>query len=207
MKYILFTILSVGILACQEKNSSNPKDEMVLENKNTFDTTIQRSAAKVQTAELPAEDDCVFDTSYYKFTSEALRKYKNDIHFKWNNDGKQAMTVLSGGDTLFLSIGGCTHFNYSAELRSRTAFEDEAALIKKARWLAKTFFRNSFADQYVSFIDQKEYKLEREERDFRYYVITHDFGEDISNEIFNGFSFQSQAGGQRTRIEISAYVN
>jgi hypothetical protein len=152
------------------------------------------------------EDNCVFDTSAYKFTTAALKKYKADIRFQWNKDEAKAQAIVDHGDTLWLSIGGCYHFGYSATLSTAIPFTDSAALAGKSLWLAQTFFDGGFDDKYVACISRGMFRRSEThdpQRLHHFEIIDPDTS--ITNYIYEGFSFENQ--GARTRIVISGYMN
>ena len=148
--------------------------------------------------------DCIFDTSSYKFTTEALLKFDKALKYKWDNEIKQAKAVLSNGDTLCLSIGGCDHFGYTASLVTKTPFNSTDSLLNKTRWLAKTFFDDGF-DSYDQLIARNKFNKSEDSTPLysRYDVILSDSIPE--NHIFEGFSFEKQENN--TIIEISGYIN
>jgi uncharacterized protein YceK len=156
-----------------------------------------------------AEDlyiDCVFDTGFYRFTSEALQKFDTNIRFSWNDKEKQAAALLSNGDSLILSIGGCNHFGYYATLYTDVAFNDTKQLIEKTRWIARNFFTNGFDEVYDQWIGEGRYE-ESESHDpgnlKMYSILRKDTGE--SNMIYEDFSFTRTQEG--TMILVGGYIN
>ncbi len=152
------------------------------------------------------ENDCVFDTSTYKFTTEALKKYRDNIKFAWDNKDNSATTILDNGDTLNISIGGCNHFGYSATLYSSIHFDNTKELIKKAHWLAKTFFDNGFDTKYDECIRKGQYEPSYNHDTINiksFDIIDRDTSE--TNLIYEGFTFFRT--GDRTKIVISGYIN
>lgn len=150
--------------------------------------------------------DCVFDTSSYKFTSEALRRYDADIRFNWSRDDAEAQAIIGDRDTLWLHIGGCDHFSYSATLSTAVPFTDSAALTAKSLWLAQTFFDGGFDRKYATHISKGLFRR-RETPDSpnrrSFDLIDQDTA--ITNQVYDGFSFENQGSG--TRIVISGYIN
>ncbi|MDF3078150.1 MAG: hypothetical protein K0S09_2039 [Sphingobacteriaceae bacterium] len=154
----------------------------------------------------PENSDCVFDTSTYKFTTQALRKYKADIKFSWDDIEKEAKAVLENGDTLSLHIGGCDHFSYSATLVTDIPFTETAALTEKSRWLAKTFFGNGFDSKYDSCISKglfKEVEIAEEQNIKAYQIIDRDSA--MTNMVYEGFQFLQVK--DKTKIVIGGYLN
>ncbi len=151
-------------------------------------------------------NDCVFDTSTYKFTTQALKEYKANIKFTWNDIEKEAKTVMENGDTLTLHIGGCDHFSYAATLVTDIPFTETENLIAKAGWLAKTFFDGGFDTKYDSCISKglfKEEELLEKENLKSYNIIDPDTA--ATNMIYEGFQFRKLK--DKTKIAISGYIN
>lgn len=152
------------------------------------------------------QDECVFDTSYFKFTSEALAEYDKTLNFSWSDTNKQATAILENGDTLYLTIGGCVHFNYSATLHSSIPFDQNRELTDRAKWLAKTFFTNGFGTDYEIMINKGYYQptiLDDSLNIRSFEMILPDTIE--TNNFYDGFNFTRN--GDRTIIYIGAYVN
>lgn len=189
--FFAFITICIFVIAC--KPSSHNNGELMTNANLTRDTlgTLHDS-------------DCIFDTSSYKFTTEALLKFDKTVEYKWDNEIKQAKAVLSNGDTLCLSIGGCDHFGYAATLVTKTPFNETDSLLNKTRWLARTFFDNGF-DSYDHLIGNNKLKKSEDSTPLysRYDVILSDSV--AENCIFEGFSFEKQENN--TIIEISGYIN
>ena len=166
------------------------------------------AAVPVDTTEYASEDmqnECVFDTSTYEFTTDKLKQYQADISYQWDSRQAQARTVLSDGDTLWLHIGGCNHFGYSAALGTAVPFEDSAALMNKARWVALTFLED-VGEKYDEMIAQEQFQSGGGSIPGKirmYDVIVSDTV--VTAYIYDGFSFARK--GTRTRIEIMGYIN
>jgi hypothetical protein len=165
-----------------------------------------RDAVPVATATAPAaETECVFDTSTYRFTTEALRKPNPHQPFTWDKAQQWAVAPLPDGDTLILHIGGCTHFSYLAVYRTDSAkFNQEAYLFDKTKWLAKTYFDDGFDEDYARFIANRQYQLAESGPDIRWYAIANP-DTAVTNRIFEGFYFKKNRN--RTEIWIQGYVN
>jgi hypothetical protein len=166
------------------------------------DTTDHGSAEDMESG----EDGCVFDTSTYKFTTEKLKKYKPNISYHWDQWQAEARTVLDDGDTLWLHIGGCDHFSYTAVLGTSLTITDSAALMEKTRWLARTFLENDFDTKYDKWIAQGQF--ERDGNSVygeRLFYNTVDPDTAVTDHVYEGFSFTRR--GARTRIEITGYIN
>jgi hypothetical protein len=148
------------------------------------------------------QDECPLDTSTYKFTTEKLREYQPNISYHWDRWHAEARTVLPDGDTLWLHLGGCEHFGYAAALGTAVPFTDSDALLKKTRWLARTFM-DGLGEDYDKMIATGKYHPSYEGsipgKVQRYEVVA----PDTAGYIYDGFSFARK--GVRTRIEISGY--
>lgn len=188
--YFFLSIICLFIVACKPSHNNGElmtNADLTRDTLGTFD-----------------DSDCIFDTSSYKFTTEALLKFDKTLQYKWDNEIKQAKAVLSNGDTLCLSIGGCNHFGYAATLVTKTPFNLTDSLLNKTRWLARTFFDNGF-DSYDRLIANNKFKKSEDSTPLysRYDVILSD--SIAENCIFDGFSFERQVNN--TIIEVSGYIN
>ena len=196
-----------AIIVLSSACSSSPKKE-----ETKSDTPIvlneKKAEPKVDSDEdYPdnIESDCVFDTSTYKFTTEILLKFDRKIHFTWDKNNQQAIVKFPKGDSLLVHVGGCDHFGYSAEYRTNAeAFSNQDYLMAKTKWLAKNFLDNGFGTNYLRFISNKQYVLEKDESDWKFYSVETD-SLIAENEIYDGFDFKRI--GKRTRISISGYIN
>ncbi len=86
------------------------------------------------------ENDCVFDNNYKSLTTEWLVDL-GKTEFVWNEDTNQA-EIYSKKDTVFISKGGCTHFNVVVELRLSNdshTISDSEYWLNKALTLATEF--------------------------------------------------------------------
>jgi hypothetical protein len=198
MKYLtLIFFLSFIITSC---SNSKIISNDTLSNKDSSNGTMTKNFKDDEIRE------CVFDTSTYKFTTEALNKYKKNIKFTWNDKDKEAETVLENGDVLILHIGGCDHFSYSATLITDIPFTETKILTEKSRWLAKTFFDNGFDSKYDKCISKGLYQEEdsNDKKDLKsYQIIDSDTTE--TNMIYEGFQFWKL--DNKTKIVISGYIN
>jgi hypothetical protein len=159
------------------------------------------------------QDECVFDTSTYKFTTEKLKKYQHNISYRWDSWRAEARTVLADGDTLWLHIGGCDHFSYMATLSTALSIADSAALMEKTRWLARTFLDMGFDTGYDEMIIKRQFELGEHStagKEYHYGVITSS-DTAVTNHFHDGFHFYDgfsfTRSGTRTRIEIAGYIN
>jgi hypothetical protein len=199
IKLLLLFIFVAVLYSCDNDNAIKQKGEPSNDTNSTVTLDVENESHI-------EESDCVFDTSTYKFTTEALKKYRDNIKFAWDSKDKSATTILDNGDTLNLSIGGCNHFGYSATLYCSINFDNTKELIKKAHWLAKTFFDNGFESKYDECIKKGQY-----EPSYNYDTINIksfdiiDRDTSVTNMIYEGFTFFR--AGDRTKIVISGYIN
>ncbi|WP_207432582.1 hypothetical protein [Sabulibacter ruber] len=205
MKQITLLLICWCALGCSKaKEPTLTNYEKVLPTASIVekDTALATDFGK----ELAPEGDCVFDTSTYKFTTEALRKYDKNIPFFWDKQTAVAQVKLNSTDSLLLHIGGCNHFTFTATYITDSAkFTNTDFLVKKAKWLAKSFFSQGFDIKYVYSIDNKLYKLEEPSRkDFKWYTII-DTDTSITDHTYHGWTVEKV--GAKTRLEISGYVN
>lgn len=191
-KLLLFAVSAICLLifACRPSDKSSQSMNNPLLANDTMD--------------ISDDIDCIFDTSSYKFTTEALLKFDKSLPYKWDNDLKQAKAVLRNGDTLYLSIGGCDHFGYTAILITKMPFNETDSLLDKTRWLARSFFENGF-ESYDQLIGDGKFNKSEESTSLYsiYDVIQPD--SIAENCVFDGFSFEKQKNN--TKIEIGAYIN
>ncbi|MBO9703361.1 MAG: hypothetical protein J7604_24325 [Sporocytophaga sp.] len=196
MRHTIQLILIMLLLSCSsEKISKEEKEQSVV---------TKKSSINKQDTELT--DDCVFDTSTFKFTSQAIHKFNPTIKFHWDENEKRATLPLEDGDSLILHIGGCNHFSYWAKFRTDySKFNDSIYLLNKAKWIAENFFDNGFDRNYVRFISDKKYYLENNGKPLMksYSIRTDSLIQE--NEIYEGFYFMRD--GDRTEIWIHGYVN
>jgi hypothetical protein len=194
---LVILLLTYLIYSCSNSESQSKRTTLSVD-----------SSLNIKTEDLSQTIDqgCVFDTSIYKFTTQALKKYKSNLKYTWDDTEKEAKTVLENGDTLTLHIGGCDHFSYSATLITSISFDDTKALTEKSKWLAKTFFDNGFDSKYDTCISQGHFKQieSYDKEELRAYKII-DTDTTITNMIYEGFQFWKLEN--RTKIVISAYLN
>jgi hypothetical protein len=157
--------------------------------------------------EIPEEDsDCVFDTSTYKFTTEALNKHYGKAKFIWDTSTSNALVPLENYDTLVLHIGGCNHFSFSAEFRTASSkFNDSAYVVQKCLWLAETFFYNGFDQQFSEAIRNNNfYSDDTNNKTWLTYSLTNT-DSDETNNVYDGFGVKLENG--RAIIFILGYIN
>jgi hypothetical protein len=193
---VLFTILTL-FLGC----TRSPRSIDQTKSPDSIKTSQLEELKSLQEA-----DDCVFDTSAFKFTSEALRKYDKNISFYWDEQEANAHVKLNDNDSLILHIGGCTHFSYQATfITDSSTFQDTEYLLRKTRWLAETFFSNGFDAKYVYCIEKKLYKEDKHSTEsIKLYTIV-DPDTTITDHVYEGWTFKKENG--KTRISLLGYQN
>lgn len=150
-------------------------------------------------------DDCVFDTSTYKFTTEKLFAYQKDIRFTWDEQEKDALVKLNEQDSLRLHIGGCYHFTWSAIFTTDSAaFNNNEYLLNKAAWLAKTFMGNGFDEKFSHCISNRLFTMDSSEADLKTLLIV-DTATVITNKVCEPVLFERS--GSRTIITIVGSEN
>jgi hypothetical protein len=200
MKYLSFLgLFLLFSISCNRSNSEQSEKEITVTKKGAEDIPKWEDYKE-------EEIECIFDTSTYKFTINALKKYKPDINFKWDKVEKKAISNLPNGEILTLGIGGCDHFGYEAILITPIKFEEKDALIQKAKWLAKTFFANGFDIKYDQFISKGLYKEVKSDDTLNHKLFEIiDTDTEETNSVYNGFTFTRS--GTSTKVQISGYQN
>lgn len=148
-------------------------------------------------------NDCVFDTSAYKFTSEKLFAYQKNIQFTWDSSKARAVAALNEHDTLTLQIGGCTIFYWTATLTTdSSAFYNHEYLIKKSAWLAATFLGSGFDSKFHDCISNGQFTFDSTGKDMKYLTITNT-DTAITNKTYEDVTFELK--GNRTTIIVGGY--
>ncbi|AEA42660.1 hypothetical protein [Fluviicola taffensis] len=199
--FLLLSIIIFSVACSSEQKKEKKENKSIVSNEKETESNVDSNNGYSDNI----ESECVFDTSTYKFTSEILLKFNPKIRFSWDKNNDQAIVKFPKGDSLLLHVGGCNHFGYSAEYRTNeAAFENQEYLMATTKWLAKNFLDNGFDTNYLRFISNKQYKLERDENDWKFYSIEVD-SLIQENEIYDGFDFKRV--GKRTHISIGGYIN
>jgi hypothetical protein len=205
MKLLRIAFIALSLTSCTQTK----KSDIVLNADSTaVDSTFTKQIEDQTSDENVTYDDeeCVFDTSTYRFTTEALKAYDKNISFHWDTETASALAKLNDTDSLILHIGGCSHFSYSAIfITDSSKFKDHNYLIEKTKWLAESFFSNGFDDKYTDCIDNKQYQLEESTRqDVLYYSII-DQDITVTDHVYEGWTFEKT--GPKTKIVLSGYQN
>jgi len=197
--FLIFVVGAIMFIAlgCSSNPAQNSPVETLAKDTLLLDTTV---------AAIEEESDCVYDTSTFKFTTDAIKRYDANSRYFWDSQREEAVVLLEGHDTLHLRIGGCIHFAYSASLSTDIPFTDNEKLIAKTRWIAKTFFAQGFDVKYEDCFSKGLYK-QTESYDSSnikpFMIINSDTV--TTNHVYEGFSFYNR--GSRTEIVISGYLD
>lgn len=196
MRHTIQLLFILLLISCSSEKASKEENEQ----------SIVTKKSSINSKNVELTDECVFDTSTFKFTSQAIHKFNPAIKFHWDENEKRAIIPLEEGDSLILHIGGCNHFSYWAKYRTDySKFNDSIYLLNKAKWIAENFFANGFDQNYVRFISDKKYYLEDNGKPL---IKSYSIRTDTSiqeNEVYEGFYFMRD--GERTEIWIHGYVN
>lgn len=194
-KYIYILALLAQLFACTNKQAAVDSPA------NAIDTSTKKTdLIKVET-----DDGCVFDTSVYKFTSEAILKYNPKLKYLWHKASQSASVLLDNGDSLQLHIGGCNHFEYQATLLTNINFSNKSQLFDKTAWLAKTFFSHGFEAKVPELITNRQISiLDVEKSEKKQSYSFNDADMTVTNLILDNFSFEQR--GRKTVIEILVYM-
>ena len=182
---------------------------------NCFSSNDKRVAKPVDTLatlkkaiqDTLATNECVFDTSTYKFTTEKLKKYDKNIAFIWDGKNYQAIVKFPGNDTLWLHIGGCVDYSYTAIYSiDSSRYSDTAYLFKKAGWIAKNFLGGGFDSKYAECLAKNLYtrRTDNADSNSRVYEII-DMDTSVTNKIYEPIIFELK--GARAVITIGGYEN
>ncbi len=165
---------------------------------------LEKTLEELNSQEDLTEDDCVFNNDIKGLSTEAILKLNPTVNFNWNEEAQQ-ITAIHEDDTVFISIGGCYHFNFIAGLRTnKQNFKDSTFWLSKAKWLASTFFWNSIGEDYSNAIDN-QLLIKRNHNTLN--EIHYDFPPDttLTNIYYTGVTISQTRFG--TSVEVGAYVN
>lgn len=193
---IIISLLCFALIcSCSSSNDNNRKNVDSLTKKN--DTSLIKTDNE--------GNDCVFDTSMFKFTTNKLKEFKKDLAYTWDNIAKEATIKFPENDTLILSIGGCDHFGYTAiYLTDALKFNDQAFLIDKAKWIAKNFLGGGFDETIVYSISNNLYDFDNSKKEIKSLTIINK-DTSVTNKIFEPILFELH--GSRTKITVVGYEN
>jgi hypothetical protein len=171
--------------------------------KHDIDKGIQEMSEYKEDA--PVEDtvkvDCVFDTSYYKLTMEALRGIPDAKDVQWIETEHTAM-VNWRGDEVRRKRGGCTHFSDDLTLISRdtTSLADALHWLERAQQVATHFGLPYFAEVLRS----RKVKIDPTMSDAgtSFYRLETEIPED---RVIEGFLIQRT--GSTTTLRFEQYQN
>ena len=193
---------------CNETNIQQLIDET--ENKSdTFRITNKNILTEEDYDDLTDYSNCKYDTNTCAFTCKAMIRFDHRLNYTYSNRFKKAGAVLGNGDSIWVHIGGCNKFYYTAELISSIIpFESTTALTHKARWMAMSFFEGSgFDDKYKECIEKGYYEeiksVENGSNIKQFKINDPDTLQNIM--VFDGFTFENK--GDRVKISIGGYKN
>lgn len=190
MSRICFILTVATAISCTQKpteTSENQREQDSLELANTI------------TSPEETDDDCVFNNDLKGVTADWLNELK--IDFTWNDDLAQAV-IPKGEDTVFVSVGGCTHFYTSVEMKltgDQHEMSDSTFFIQRALALATEFK----LDNYKNMIEAGRIKRSDGEESTVWFGIDDDDADD--NLYYDGIEVRPEAKGKR--ILISQYFN
>jgi hypothetical protein len=196
MKHLPLITFAFIILSCSSTT----------DNASTFDSTTRqfKDSAQLTVNNQQADNDCVFDTSTFKFTTEAIKNYNPNLRYIWDDETEEATVWINQNDTLNLHIGGCDHFAYSATYSTDEAvFDTDTTILSKIIWLAKSFFNNGFDQGIIERIDKKQFRIERDGEIKNLIFIESDTAR--ADHIYEPINI-AKVGG-RTKISMLAYQN
>jgi len=151
-------------------------------------------------------DGCVFDTTTFRITAAALKKFDPALRYSWRKKDGAAVVPMKNNDTLLLRIGGCNHYVVLAEyLTDSSKFDDESYCIEKVIWMARNFFSEGFDTKYVECISKKLYQRDTlPHPDAKWYYIQ-DPDTTVTDHVYDGFGISKT--GSRAEIAVSGYIN
>jgi hypothetical protein len=153
--------------------------------------------------EAPVEDtakvDCVFDTSYYSLTMEAIRGIPDAIDYRW--DETRHMAIINWRDAeVQRKRGGCLHFADDLVLitQDSTPLADALHWLDRAQMVATHFGLPYFAQALVS----RKVKLDptMSDKDNVFYRLEIEIPED---RVLEGFSIRRD--GSLTILTFEQY--
>lgn len=197
MKHLPLIILASIIYSCTSKtDKGSTADNSSLAGKYTTNHLVEK--------EHEDGSDCVFDTSTYKFTTEAIKNYNSSLKYVWNDETKAATVWMDQSDTLILHIGGCDHFTYSAIYTTdQTLFDTDSVMLSKAKWIAKSFFSNGYNKGFMNAIDKNLFEIDGKANNKT--VTLKQVVTEISDHVYEPILIEKING--RTRITLTAYQN
>ncbi|RAJ10554.1 hypothetical protein LX64_00158 [Chitinophaga skermanii] len=187
MRYItLCLVLLVALFACQQKTVVK-RDKVDSTFNNNHKSTVITHHVEIPGTEA---EDCIFDTSSYKVTTDLIYAFNPQQKFNWNPNTKIATLFFDNNDSMQLSIGGCDVYVYQAQYF--TALErmpDTTFLLEKAAWMAENFFEDDFKEVYTRNIANKTYTTETQEGGIHYHIEP---GTDGGNHHYNGIDIMRE---------------
>ena len=153
-----------------------------------------------------AQEDCVFNNDYKGLSEEAIHHFDKNLKIKFNPKNKISTTTLKSGEVLKLSIGGCYHMNYYAEISTNVDFKNQKQLGQKLQWLVKNFFGKGYDEDYKKIIRNHEFKLSEKSTSNKKIFEINFKTKDVTNIIYETFIFE-KINSKITKISTSFYMN
>jgi len=195
MKHWLIGI--VIIVSCQNPSTTSAPTT------NSTKTPKDTLGASDNLPETINSVDCVFDTSTYKFTTEAIKKYNPHLLFQWDTGRAVANFSLDNNDSLSLHIGGCNHFTYSAIYTTNSdLFNDDSALIATSKWIAKTFFKGGLDSDFLDILNKHDFVKETKPNLIVFNPVESD---NLTNIIIEPILIEKRE--KKTVISLAGYMN
>lgn len=148
--------------------------------------------------------DCVFNDDIKGQSVEALLEYDSNLDYEWNEGAKEVTAVIDK-DTVYVSMGGCYHYGFTAGLRtSNQNFDDTAFWFSKAKWIANSFLWKSIGEDYTRVIDNGQL-IKRSNNTLN--EVHYNFPPDtsITNIYIEGVTISRSPKG--TTVEVGGYMN
>jgi hypothetical protein len=208
MKNYILLIL-IFLFSCSHDRKTTEKIEETVHQSETENFVIDSVVSKSDESELNNQakkeqsqitySDCIFDNDYKGLTSKWLEELSIS-NYIWKDELNGAL-IPSEKDTIFISKGGCDHFDYLVELRiydNNDSSSDSLTIISKASEIADRYRMNHYSKMI------KEGQLKRIENESSiWYEIPDDNMND--NIFYNGIEYKFD--GLTKVISISKYIN
>lgn len=205
--YIL--LLIIFLFSCSHDRKTTEKTEETIQKTEIKKLAVDTVVSKAVESELKNQakkeqsqiiySDCIFDNDYKGLTSEWLEELSIS-NYIWKDELNGAL-IPSEKDTIFISKGGCDHFDYLVEIRmydNNHSSTDSLTIISKASEIANRYRM----DHYSKMI--REGQLKRIENETSvWYEIPDDNVND--NVFYNGIEYRFD--GLTKVISISKYIN
>lgn len=184
-----FVIVScIAIIFSSCGNSGSESNDSIA-SKDSTQSFIQKVISTVTPKKKSSNEHCEFNLKQQ--TDSFMKDRPQYVHYKWNNQTKEATVLLDGKDTLVIHRGGCHYFELSVNLKSNTIeynIDDSTFWFQSALTYAKEFFENTDYELMKKDIETHEYELSKSE-DVKLYTFAHD----TYDEFYIRLSFENKA--------------